>query len=546
MATPGDATDVVVDGTRLYATYGTNGIGIYDISRPNLPDPLGATDTPGQALAIAVADSFAYVTDDGIGLHVVDVRDASNPRLITAENTAGSAQDVVLSGGMAYVSDAVLGLRVISFVNDTIPVLRDTVAIPGNPRGIDVKGTTVYIASVAAVEVVDVTNPDQAVSIGSVPMPGGVQDVAVLGNRAYAADRSSGVHILDITDPEDPAVIGSLGTPGDALGVNAFGDVLFVSDPGAGISVKGLEIVDIANPNPPPVIAIRDTPDPFGASTGAFMVKGALYICDGPAGVEIVNVSTPASPVFVGNIFIQGAVHLAVKGNTAYVASDGGVRVLDVTQPLAPTVLPPALPAAMRVAVRDSLLFLARGLAGVSAYRLLAPDQTPQLIQDIDSATLLVAFDIALTATHAYVAWGTSGLEVIELARLGTATPIVGEYVTPAAARGIALIDHYAVLAVSTVGVQVVDVQTPTAPVEVAAVETPGNASYVILDGRTAYVADEKGGIQVLDLRDPLHPKGVGSLSLGGTVLGATSDGAFMYGVDRDSGLFITRAQCDN
>jgi hypothetical protein len=300
--------------------------------------------------------------------------------------------------------------------------------------------------------------------------------------------------------------------------------------------------VDAANPDPPPILSTSDTP---GVALGVFLVGDAVYVCDDAFGVQIVNKLDPTSPTIVGNLQITGARHMAVQNEVAFVAGENVVQLVDVSHPFSPMELADALPPALRVTVQDSLVFLAQERAGITVF-LVRPGQRPLFLQNINSSAVVSAFDVATSASYAYVAWGTAGLQVIDITRLGAPNPIAVSHPTLAAARGVALFDHYVLLAVSTAGLQIVDVQVPTAPVDVATVETPGSAAFVFVERTFAYVADETGGVQIVDLRDPSAPKITGTLSSTGVMSGVTADPDFVFAVDRDDGLIITDAQCNN
>jgi hypothetical protein len=307
----------------------------------------------------------------------------------------------------------------------------------------------------------------------------------------------------------------------------------------------GLKFIGIENPNPPPIVSTRPTPDPIGQALGVFLVGEALYVCDGPAGVQIVDAADPRLPVFVDNIPLVGARHVSVHESVAYVAGENTVLQLDVRDPFAPLILSASMPGAERVAANDSLVFLAQGRADVAVYRVTSPGG-PEFAQRIGATGGIFAFDVAVSGSYAYVSWGTAGLQVIEIDRIGTpAPPVVASLATSGAAKGIAISGQHAVVAVTS-GLEVIDIQLPTAPVLNGLLGAPGNSSFVTVSGSTAYLASGLVGVHVISIRDPMKPTITGSLNSGGTVLGVAADRFFAYVVDRDDGLVVTAAQCED
>jgi hypothetical protein len=536
-AIPGEPVDIAVDENLLYVATRSDGVYIYDLSNPLLPSEVGHHSTAGQSLGIAVSDTLLYVANDGLGLLVISVRDPSDPRQIGGENTPGVVQDVVVSGDMAYLSDATLGLRVVSILVPSDPMLLNTLPIPGEPRGIDLKDDALYIASSSAgLQIVDIGDPDSPSIAGTVLMPGGVRDVTVHDDRAYAADRFSGVQVLDVTDPLAPSITASVAVLGEALGVNTGGDLLFVC------GGSRMSVVEISNPNSPPVASIVQTPG--AEALGVSSVGEAVYVCDGSAGVQIVNVDDATSPVFVGNIDLNGAQHAVVEGSIAYITGQSATLQVDVGDPFAPDVLTSAMAGGLRVAAKDTLVFLAQGRDGVSVYRAVAQGDV-RFVQNINAASLIFAHDVVVAQDHAYVAWGISGVQIIDPSRLGGPLfPVVATFRTSTATKAIAVYDHYLLL-LTLAGLEIVDIQTPRAPALVSTLELPGQLSLVTTNGQTAYIAAQSAGFHVVDLFDPVNPVLVGSLHTGGKVMGVAATPSSVYAADSERGLITTDAQCE-
>ena len=106
---------------------------------------------------------------------------------------------------------------------------------------------------------------------------------------------------------------------------------------------------DVSDPAHPAYVGRSGlTPAP-GTITGLAAVGGSIYAGwsnpDGSAGVSILSLADPAHPAKVAEFddyvdsTYRGRLALAASGNHVYLADDqNGVFVLDVTDPLAPTV----------------------------------------------------------------------------------------------------------------------------------------------------------------------------------------------------------------
>ena len=68
------------------------------------------------------------------------------------------------------------------------------------------------------------------------------------------------------------------------------------------------------------------------------MTGSYALVADGEFGIQVVDLSTPASPVIVANVETPGtAVDVVLLGDYAYVAESGyGIQVIDVSAPATP------------------------------------------------------------------------------------------------------------------------------------------------------------------------------------------------------------------
>jgi hypothetical protein len=78
--------------------------------------------------------------------------------------------------------------------------------------------------------VVDVSDPESPLVVGSLNTPVGPRKVAVAGTHAYLASRESGLLVIDVSDPTLPRLIGGVGTRGTAEGVVIEGECVHISD----------------------------------------------------------------------------------------------------------------------------------------------------------------------------------------------------------------------------------------------------------------------------------------------------------------------------
>jgi len=300
----------------------------------------------------------------------------------------------------------------------------------------------------------------------------GARDVRVLDDQAYLVvttyyeDQSRFFYRLDVEDPTNPR----LDSYSSGSGFSRDPDEVWLEGGRAYVAKKtrGVDILGISGSSEMQYLGTYYAAGPVAPiAKGIHAVGDRLYVADEAYGLQIVDVSNPASPKLmgeVGNIFGEG---VWCDGTVAYVAADyPGVYVVDVSDPRRPHLLLPealGIPGeppgrAVDVQVEDGLLYVAAEHRGIAIF-------------DIDPPA----------ASHL----------------LGT--------LDTGFAQKVDVVDHIVYVVDDAGGLLVVDATDPQNMRIVGRCDTPGRAFGVDVDGRYVYVADGKEGLQVVDLA-PLTP----------------------------------------
>jgi len=226
------------------------------------------------------------------------------------------------------------------------------------------------------------------------------------------------------------------------------------------------------------------------AVTTTILVDRA-YVANGPAGLEIFDVSDPASPVPVGShpvsaeardVLVIEAVVDEEAVTVAFVADfDHGVLVLDVTDPAAVTPLAslPVSGAAVGLALDGDVLYVADWTGGLSIFDvsdlsdISSLGTVKQLTQDFS-----ISYAVSVTVAGGYA------------------------YVADAAGS-----DNYGRLIV-------LDVSDPASVAYVAEFLTYGYAWDVVVQGDRLHVLSQGYGPIALDIQDPASPGYLGHTEL--------------------------------
>ncbi len=255
-------------------------------------------------------------------------------------------------------------------------------------RGVEtytIGGSTYVVAAAKSankIMIYDISNPASPTSVGSladvngggVRLEGPVElDIATIGGTPYAvvaAHNDDGIEIVDISDPTNPT---SAAEDAMALGLSDDGpyDVAITTIGGStyavvtGYNADGIEIFDISDPTTPTSKAkLKD-----GTDTGACTAANGEKCLDGPVdveiatiggstyavvagsiddGIEIIDISTPASPSSVSVVVdnadreLDGANGVAITtiGSSTYAVitgtTDDGISIIDISTPSSP------------------------------------------------------------------------------------------------------------------------------------------------------------------------------------------------------------------
>ena len=244
---------------------------------------------------------------------------------------SGSATVTVSNGGHGGTASVT--------VQTFSPTAEGFVALSGFANGVEVAGTTAFVAAGAAgLYVVDVTDLAAPVVVANLALPGNANDVRVAGSVAYVADGGA-MLTVDVSDPAHPARLGGVAIAGNAVRLAVSGNLVYVAD-----LAFGLHVVDVSNPSQPREVgAVALAGEPRAVSLGGPAPDSYAVVACGDAGLSVIDISTPSAPVVVGTSpagsLLAGSV--TVRDHYAYVATGeagiyGGLHVIELADPTNP------------------------------------------------------------------------------------------------------------------------------------------------------------------------------------------------------------------
>ena len=126
---------------------------------------------------------------------------------------------------------------------------------------------------------------------------------------------------------------------------------------------------------------------------------------------------------------------------------------------------------------------------------------------------------VDVSGGFAYVAVSGVGLKVVDVTNRN-APFIVATLNLPGTANDVKLAGPFAYVAAGGAGLHIVDVSNPLSPQLLGTFDTSGDAQDVRVYGNLAFVADGPSGLQIVDVATPAAPRPVGSLGNIGTARG--------------------------
>jgi hypothetical protein len=307
---------------------------------------------------------------------------------------------------------------------------------------------------------------------------------------------------------------------------------------------------------------------PLGAGAGDMWADGNhVYVARGGAGLDIVNVANPGSPVLVANVLPFAHARFSdvtVRDGIAYVSNEltngsptpwVGMFIYDVSNPANPVELSrlewgmgggyhlgvDAHSVFVQSTVSGPVVYLTSGITGdVTVFDVSNP-AVPVYLSEITSpiwAYNSQAHDVVVVNDRAYTAWLGGGFTIHDVSN-PAAPVLLGHKPTTSVnqhflyhlwptADGQHLVTTEE-NATGTDGVRIYDISNPGAITQVGAFNGPAGslAHNLVVSGRYAYVSYLEDGLRILDIANPAAPYSVGRYDPDGTTLSLSFAGVF-------------------
>jgi hypothetical protein len=529
----GRTASVAVQAGRVYLAEGAR-VSVFDVSQEGEPRRIGQSAIlPGVVLDVATYDRTATAVVERLGLYFLDISNPAEPRLAGELRLTGTLGDVELSGGYAYMASGGTGLRVVDARDPARAGQATVFKLAGGHRAsvddVSVVGDRAYVVGLengdAVLRVLDVADPAQPTMVGGMGLRVPASRLAVSGSHAFVVVPEEGLYVVDIS-ASNPRHVRTVPAAGSRyVDVRVVGSTAYVSTAQAG--AFGLAIVDATDPQAPVEVASISTP---ARPSDLDAEDGAVYLSGADGALRVVDASEPRAPRLAATVNVPAQPSdVAFASGHAYVADEDGLWLFapaDGPQPRGVGLYNPGwTPRA--IASRGSLLYVTAGPSGLFVLDTATP-RAPQVLGQLAPPSSSVSYGpIALAGDLAYVlsAAGQSmapfaSLHIIDISD-PTQPRLTNQFATSLRTDPNQMVvrGDYVMLAAGGAGLGIIDVVNPAEPFEIGYLGLRGSVRSVSVLGDNAY-ASAGPVLRVVSLVDERRPEPVGELALSGESYG--------------------------
>jgi hypothetical protein len=272
-----------------------------------------------------------------------------------------------------------------------------------------------------------------------------------------------------------------------------------------------------------------------GAACQSIAVKDNYLFCGGANGINVFDISNPATPAAVNFTRIPNLVyHILIEGNYAYVcAGKTGVVILDITNPAETKII--------STSTNRNLVGIVFGKIA-DGYFYTADEGNIIWRWDISNPQAPVCNgDIQIEKIHWFNIVGQTGYFVtfsgyLVIADISNPSHPVELSRTRSGGNAVMQGNH---IYVTSGGMAIFDVSNPSAPVLSSSLSTPGvGYNHSFISNNNIFISDVLGGIRIVDISNPASPAEIGSYTFGnGDSYEIIKNGNYAYLADKLKGL---------
>lgn len=503
---PYNIYEISLQGNYAYIAAGEAGVHVMDISNPYYLVEISSYASPAPARSVTLAGSYAYVAAGLAGMRVLDISQPDRPVEVSFLDTLGEANEIAVSGNYAYIADGFAdydyrgGLRIVDVSNPLTPQEAGFLHTWADVSRVELWGEYAFlvgyepILGLSEVQKINISNPHHPTTelVSPSEQPGDY-DITVISNTIYLTGDTYGYwKILDVTDLH---TIRSVNGSGRINDISVTGDYAYVSN-----RCHGLQSMNVSTPHSPLPVGNDYKTIPFIYDI-AFDLN-YTYLAGAECGMQTVDLGNLGSPIEISDYSTSSYfTDIEMEGHYAYLF-ENFFRYLDIVNiddPIVPVHLSyyEAPGSLVDVIPEQNELYIANSW-GLDIVNI--SDPTDPTVTGRITSTLGAITGLDVQGDYAYLvgSYG-SGLRIIDI--MDPVNPIEIGYLA-GDGEDVVVTEDFALIAAGENGLRLVDVSDPTQPVETAVYPPPGYAQSVLIHDNYLYVSGGEDGIFIFDISD--------------------------------------------
>ena len=197
---------IKVAGKYAFVIAGSDGIHIFDVSRPRSPRKISNIGSMDYSYSIDINGFILYIADGAGGVRIFDVRDKYNPEQLSFVPTKNKSVDLKVSGDYCFVAEEKGGLKIIDISKPFFPDEDFLWNKSEYVNSVEVVHDYVYLADEKGIIAFSIYNPD---SLGNYKRIGKMESIDKIdsdGRFLFASSFENGLLVAEIMDVSHPLV----------------------------------------------------------------------------------------------------------------------------------------------------------------------------------------------------------------------------------------------------------------------------------------------------------------------------------------------------
>ena len=401
----------------------------------------------------------------------------------------------------------------------------------GPTEDVVVKNDIAYFGNGTNLSVVDFSDPANPVEIIKESIDGIVIDLELYGDNVYSASNNKNILIFDITQPlNSPLEIAEITGSVPLFDLELQNNILYV------LNWKGFKFYDVNDPANPVLLAEKDVERNYkhfsisGNYAYAVAFNDSLYVW------EMSDLNNTAL-VKIQPVEINTS-NITVNGNYAYVTSPFGLKVVDITDPLNPSVLSSYSQGGMDFVVDNNQGYLCMGANYVHLFDVTDP---ANLIYINSISTEGPARHSAAENGKIYVAEDYQGVSITDVSDLNN-PQLLGRFDTWGRSTDVITDGNYLYIANGNDGLRILDITDPENPAPIGLVNVNGNLGYLDKFDNEIYSCENTyKKLNIIDVSNPSLPVVTTVCNINSFMNDIAVNDSLIFISSRDSGLVIYR-----